>query len=83
MSIQVGDKVRVLNINPVDENDLRGEYPEEYTEGAVLEVYRVADVLDEAMGAPEGAFFARIEGDDYGHGYTPHNVELVTEEVAA
>ncbi len=79
MSIQVGDKVRVLNIDPVDENDLRDEYPEEYQTGAVLTVYRMTDYLDKLMGAPEGAFFARTEDDEYGHGYTPHNVEVLTE----
>ena len=79
MSIQVGDKVRVVNIDSVDEYDLRGEYPEEYQPGAVLEVYRVADGLDVVYGAPQGAFFARTEGDDYGHGYTPNNVEVISE----
>lgn len=83
MSIQVGDKVRILNVDPVDENDLRNETPEEYGPGAVVTVYRLADGLDRLRGAPEGAFFAALEGDETGYGYTPNNVEVLTEEVAA
>lgn len=79
MSIQVGDKVRVLNHDTVDENDLRGEYSDEYGVGAVLEVYRLADSLDRLMGAPEGAFFAKTEGEEYGEGFTPNNVEVINE----
>jgi len=83
VSIQVGDKVRVLNLDPVDENDLRGETPEEYGPGAVLTVYRTADALDQMFGAPEGAFFAALDGEDLGYGFTPNNVEVISEEVAA
>lgn len=84
MSIQVGDKVRILNHDPVNEDDYRGPVTEAgYQVGDVVTVYRLADGVDRLIGAPEGAFFASAEGHGVqGLGFTPNNVEVI-ERVAA